>query len=54
VAGGGAARDGRRPILDIVPSANHQRTPIYIGSTADVSRVETFVVEAGSRTAAVR
>ncbi len=45
----GAASDGRRRILDIVPSANHQRTPIFIGSRSDVARVESFVAQAGSR-----
>jgi len=33
---GGAATDGRRPILDLVPKTLHQRTPLVIGSKADV------------------
>lgn len=33
---GGAAIDGRGRILEIQPTALHQRTPIYIGSRADV------------------
>jgi fructose-1,6-bisphosphatase I len=33
---GGAAIDGRRRILDIPPEQLHQRTPLYIGSKADV------------------
>jgi len=34
---GGAATDGARPILDIVPKSLHQRTPLFIGSKADVA-----------------
>ena len=34
---GGAATDGRRPILDLVPRSLHQRTPLVIGSKADVA-----------------
>jgi fructose-1,6-bisphosphatase I len=33
---GGRATDGREDILDIVPSAIHQRTPLVIGSKNDV------------------
>jgi fructose-1,6-bisphosphatase I len=33
---GGAAIDGRRRVLDVQPTELHQRTPIYIGSKADV------------------
>ena len=33
---GGAATDGRTPILDITPTALHQRTPLVIGCKADV------------------
>lgn len=34
---GGAAIDGTRRILDIQPTALHQRTPIYVGSKGDVA-----------------
>lgn len=34
---GGLATDGRHPILDIVPTALHQRTPLVIGSKTDVA-----------------
>ena len=34
---GGAATDGRRPILDLAPKSLHQRTPLFIGSKADVA-----------------
>jgi fructose-1,6-bisphosphatase I len=33
---GGAAHDGRQRILTRVPKALHERTPLYIGSAADV------------------
>lgn len=35
-AAGGAATDGRRRILDIVPTSLHQRTPLIIGNKDDV------------------
>ena len=38
-AAGGAASDGQRPILDIVPTELHQRVPLYIGSRLDVEEV---------------
>lgn len=42
---GGMATDGKQPILDIVPTDLHQRTPLYIGS-ADMVRTVTQGVEA--------
>ena len=36
---GGAATDGTRRILDLVPEALHQRTPLVIGSRDDVAFV---------------
>ena len=33
---GGAASDGRRRILEVVPEQLHQRTPLFIGSKGDV------------------
>ena len=42
-AAGGAASDGRKRILDVTPTRNHQRTPIYLGSKDDVARVDAFV-----------
>ncbi len=38
---GGAASDGRTPILDIMPTALHQRVPLVIGSRDDVAFVES-------------
>jgi fructose-1,6-bisphosphatase I len=34
---GGAASNGDVPILDVVPKALHERTPLYIGSKDDVA-----------------
>ena len=36
---GGAATDGRSPILDIVPKKLHQRVPVVIGSVEEVRRL---------------
>jgi fructose-1,6-bisphosphatase I len=44
---GGRATDGERRILDIEPTELHQRTPLYIGSKADVLVAEEF--EQGKR-----
>ena len=48
-AAGGAASDGRRRILEIHPTANHERTPIYLGSKGDVERLEACVAAARPR-----
>jgi fructose-1,6-bisphosphatase I len=37
---GGYASDGRRNILDIVPTELHQRSPLFIGSAEDVRAAE--------------
>ncbi len=42
---GGAASDGARRINDIMPTAIHQRTPLYIGSPKDVTECEQFIQE---------
>lgn len=34
---GGVASNGKIPILDIQPTALHQRTPIFMGSKDDVN-----------------
>ena len=39
---GGAATDGERRILDIVPSKLHQRTPVVLGSKSDVATYRAF------------
>jgi fructose-1,6-bisphosphatase I len=40
---GGAASDGHRRILDLIPESLHQRTPLVIGSTEDVREAESFI-----------
>ena len=42
---GGAASTGTERILDIVPTALHQRVPLYIGSKGDVDDALAFVRE---------
>ncbi len=39
---GGAATDGTQRILDKIPAALHERTPLVIGSKAEVDRVLSF------------
>ena len=43
---GGAATNGFQPILDIVPSALHQRVPVFLGSKNEVERVTAYHREA--------
>ena len=40
---GGYASNGRRSILDIVPTSLHQRTPLFIGNRHLVERLEGFM-----------
>ena len=40
---GGAASDGHQPMLDIVPSGLHVRSPIFLGSTSDVEEVTSLI-----------
>jgi fructose-1,6-bisphosphatase I len=42
---GGAAIDGKRNILDIKPTALHQRTPLIIGSKQDVAFAQAVLGE---------
>ena len=46
---GGRATDGITRILDLLPEALHERTPIYIGSEDDVLLVEKFLREGEDR-----
>ena len=39
---GGSASDGRRPILDIIPTGLHDRSPVFMGSTEDVEDLLIF------------
>jgi fructose-1,6-bisphosphatase I len=47
-AAGGAASNGDVPILDIVPTELHQRTPLVIGSLKDVAFVEQTLAQAAA------
>ena len=40
---GGYASDGRRPILDIVPTHPHQRVALFMGNRSLVERLEAFI-----------
>lgn len=42
---GGAASDGRRRILEIQPTALHQRTPFFAGDRHLVAQAEAFLAE---------
>ncbi len=40
---GGASSNGQQSILDIDPSEIHQRTPLFLGTTKDISTIERFL-----------
>lgn len=40
---GGAASDGRQPILDIMPTKLHQRTPLFVGNKPLVELAEAYL-----------
>ena len=42
---GGAASTGRGPLLDVMPEAIHQRTPMAVGSVENVALYERFMAE---------
>ncbi|MEM9003464.1 MAG: class 1 fructose-bisphosphatase [Cyanobacteria bacterium P01_F01_bin.86] len=42
---GGKASTGLEPLLDVVPTELHYRTPVVIGSSEDVALVESFIRE---------
>ena len=42
---GGAASDGHRRVMEIVPQTLHERTPLFIGSRQDVEMCERFLEE---------
>lgn len=45
---GGAATDGTRRIMDVQPSALHQRIGVVLGSKEEVERVQRYHRDAGS------
>ena len=42
---GGYASNGKIPILDVQPTALHQRVPLYMGSKGEVEILERFIRE---------
>lgn len=42
---GGYASDGKRSLLDIVPTTLHQRTPIFVGNTSLVRKAEEIIAQ---------
>ncbi|MGD8322455.1 MAG: class 1 fructose-bisphosphatase [Gemmatimonadota bacterium] len=42
---GGRSSDGRKSLLDVTPTALHQRTPVYLGSRAFVELAERFLAK---------
>lgn len=42
---GGMATDGKQRILEIQPTAVHQRTPFYVGSKMMMEELETYIAE---------
>jgi fructose-1,6-bisphosphatase I len=44
-AAGGRSSDGKKRILDLKPQNLHQRTPIFIGSKEDVTKLEEFLAK---------
>ncbi|WP_371514715.1 hypothetical protein [Brevundimonas denitrificans] len=39
---GGAASDGTKALLDVVPDALHQRVPVMLGSKAEIETLLTY------------
>ncbi len=42
---GGAASDGTKSILEVVPTELHQRTPLFIGNKREVALIEKYIRE---------
>jgi fructose-1,6-bisphosphatase I len=42
---GGYASTGRQPVLDLQPTALHQRTPLFVGNRELVEKAEEFIAE---------
>ena len=51
---GGAASNGCQRIMEMAPSALHQRTPLFLGSPEDVADAESFVQEKHSHVTSER
>ena len=42
---GGAASDGRRPIVEIKPDSIHQRSPFCVGTTTEVALYDEYIAK---------
>ena len=42
---GGKASNGKERILDLVPKHIHDRSPIFLGTTAEVEAIEKYFIE---------
>ena len=40
---GGAASNGHQPMLDVLPTGLHARSPIFLGSKSDVDEVTGMI-----------
>lgn len=40
---GGAATDGTRPILDLVPETPHQKTPLFFGAADEIALISRYL-----------
>ncbi len=43
---GGAATDGKKRIMDKIPTSLHERTPLFVGSKTEMDRLQRFLDEA--------
>lgn len=43
---GGAATDGKQPILDVEPTGIHQRTPLFVGGEVEMNELERCLLGA--------
>jgi fructose-1,6-bisphosphatase I len=46
---GGAATNGTIPILDVVPTSIHQRSPCFLGSKEDVEELKSYYAKLSSK-----
>ncbi|WP_306258671.1 class 1 fructose-bisphosphatase [Pararhizobium sp. IMCC21322] len=42
---GGAATNGSRPILDLIPNTPHERVPLFFGARAEVSKLHDYLTQ---------
>jgi fructose-1,6-bisphosphatase I len=42
---GGKASDGVKPLLDVVPTKLHQRTPLFLGPAAEIEKIQAYLTE---------